>query len=196
MNNTPTTITDTRPDPLVTCQWEVDIPGPHPGCAEFAPDDVMTCSNAATRRVHVVDPFDDDATIDVCDEHAADVIASEHAEYGVVPTSEPFTPIVVSVKVGPKMLDELDNRLDIASYEPELPVWGIVDRPTRTVRFAIDDAQHVLDDIDVVRSIAESNLGGWDESNEASIRGMLASCNRAERAVRDAVNLASKLVTS
>lgn len=36
---------------MLTCHYELAIPGPHPGCAEFAPADIDSCQAEADRLI-------------------------------------------------------------------------------------------------------------------------------------------------
>lgn len=57
--------------------WDV-LPGPHPGCAEFAPPDEVRCSEPATHRVkfaYLGQFRGKSATEEMCERHAKDELA-------------------------------------------------------------------------------------------------------------------------
>lgn len=52
------------------CEIEESIPGPHPGCAEFAPEEIHLCSNPATTLMVIQDSAEPDPDCyQLCDSH-------------------------------------------------------------------------------------------------------------------------------
>lgn len=62
----------------LTCQYERDVPGPHPGCSEFAPPETITCPRDATRLVlFPTGPVGPEYAV-FCAEHADEAVLEEY----------------------------------------------------------------------------------------------------------------------
>lgn len=62
---------------MSTCQYEIEMWGPHPGCREFMtePEAVVTCGRPASVRHTEADPTGTLTEL-LCDEHASDALSS------------------------------------------------------------------------------------------------------------------------